>query len=994
MEQRFIVRPSVCLVIILIACVRLPAVAADGADSPRALLAAAGHSYTVTAPGVADLQAGFSATFVTGGVRRVLYSSDGSALGPGASVTEETPYGEAVVTPAGIHFEDCGIDLLMRLGQVHGVRGVLLQAGIRNRSDTAVELVSVSPVDMAGGAATDGTTGPTYQLEVAGDLKAWLVTALNGSRDAASPVLSLGGTRRTIEVHEYGGLYRGDGCGFLFGPVGDPIAYVTARFERDAGENVTLGLSADMGGVRVNPGATRWGQQVVLLFESPGEALARWTEWVAATHGAGISPGALSGWSSWNFRGKATAGAEVQAMVAEVLASPGHLRPDVIQLESGLKDVTDPREIADIFPEGLTFYAQRIAATGARPGLVLSLKAGQGGKRYADQESWMQLVEQVRRAVDKGFTFLKLHCTGVTIRPGAFPDKTPFEVFRAGFREVRRAVGDDVYLVYLDREPNRATVGFVDASRTGNNAPRRGVRRAINDVLRSYQLNNRWFAVDNDTYYMGTEVDNLSKVTGGWPLVRTWMSMVGLSCGLAVTSDPWHWDSFKPYWRNVEVLTPPARERTEVLDLCTSRVWSRLAGRVARDWGDSTVALLWNPGRSEKKVSLEFKAAGMDPERRYAVWSFWDNRYLGIAEKSWTTPALSPSASQHLRFTPLERSSSRPVLIGSNLHIYCGAAEIERVTRSLGSMEIALTDAGARAGDLFVYCRNRPVLRAATGCVASDIAGAGENAWRVHVSNRQNGVPQLVELDILLPVTLQSWFWALVAIAAASLVFAAWRYVVDLRLLRLHALTQQRARISRDIHDDLGATLTRIVMLSETADAARESAETTDDNLRQIHEAALDMTREMDATVWAINPRNDRLDQLVMYLDAYAQEFLDPTGIESRVDFPSELPPRPVKAHVRHTLFLAVKEALANIVRHAGAGLVQIRLTVQPRGFLLSIEDDGIGFVERSEEPTRPDAGNGLINMRQRLTAIGGRCMVDSEPGRGTRVTFDVPLKG
>ena len=154
------------------------------------------------------------------------------------------------------------------------------------------------------------------------------------------------------------------------------------------------------------------------------------------------------------------------------------------------------------------------------------------------------------------------------------------------------------------------------------------------------------------------------------------------------------------------------------------------------------------------------------------------------------------------------------------------------------------------------------------------------------------------------------------------------------------------------------------------------------------------MTREMDATVWAINPRNDRLDQLVMYLDAYAQEFLDPTGIESRVDFPSELPPRPVKAHVRHTLFLAVKEALANIVRHAGAGLVQIRLTVQPRGFLLSIEDDGIGFVERSEEPTRPDAGNGLINMRQRLTAIGGRCMVDSEPGRGTRVTFDVPLKG
>ncbi len=86
--------------------------------------------------------------------------------------------------------------------------------------------------------------------------------------------------------------------------------------------------------------------------------------------------------------------------------------------------------------------------------------------------------------------------------------------------------------------------------------------------------------------------------------------------------------------------------------------------------------MLWNPGTSEAAITLDFARAGLDPQRRYAVWSFWDNRYLGVAKGSWTTPTLAPSASQHLCFTDLDRTPNKPVLVGSNLHIFCGGAEI------------------------------------------------------------------------------------------------------------------------------------------------------------------------------------------------------------------------------------------------------------------------------------------------------------------------------
>jgi len=240
-----------------------------------------------------------------------------------------------------------------------------------------------------------------------------------------------------------------------------------------------------------------------------------------------------------------------------------------------------------------------------------------------------------------------------------------------------------------------------------------------------------------------------------------------------------------------------------------------------------------------------------------------------------------------------------------------------------------------------------------------------------------------------------TWFYAAAPLALTGLLSAAilwaWRRRIRHQIARLQIqqiTERERARIARDIHDDLGATLTQIVMLS---DSSGTLAPSTDGSLEKIHQVALAMTQTMDEIVWAVNPRHDRFDQLAMYLDAYAQEYLDATGLQCSVDFPDFLPPRPLSAQVRHDLFLAFKEALNNLVRHAAAQRVLISLTLRLDGFSLSVEDDGLGFDVSRSEARRTRGGNGLANMQARLTAIRGHCSVHSEPGRGTRVVFDLP---
>jgi signal transduction histidine kinase len=817
----------------------------------------------------------------------------------------------------------------------------------------------------------------------------WLVTSLDPQSGYAKPLADINTQQH---VWEYGTLYRRDGTGLLFGPVGTPIAYLDSRITHTEGNEVALDLTTQMTGVRVDSGETRWGQQVVMLLEKPQQALARWAEWVGKTHDARIAKGALSGWTSWYFLAGNVTGKDVLDVAEAVSNSQDRLRPEVIQIDEGYENYRGAEETNEKFPEGLAFYAQRIAATGARPGLQLGLPAKRGQATLVDPAGWAELARRIRHAVQSGFSYLKINFYGLEIKDGGDPKKTSFEVMREGFTTLREAAGDDIYLLFCDFQPDRATVGLVDASRTGVASDRNTVRSAMTDVLRSYHLHDRWFAVDNGNYYMGTDITNVSAIAGGWPLVRTWMSMVGLSCGTATTSDPWHWESFKANWRNAEVLTPPARERSEVLDLGTSEDWPRLASHVKRDWGDSTVALLWNPGTAERAITLDFAQAGLDPRRRYAVWSFWDNRYLGVAKGSWTTPSLAPSASQHLCFTDLDRTPNKPVLVGSNLHIFCGAAEIKRVTSTRGAMQIGLTDAGARDGYLFVYSRLPLILNAASGCEVTGITQAGEYMWRIGIAGRLRDTPQHIELKVLLPVTQQPWFWLLIATVVVSLAFAASRYVVGSRFQRQHALDQERARIARDLHDEIGANLSHISILSTLAARPGTAANISREHNTEVANVARQTILAFDEILWSINPKNDTLQSLSHFICRRTEEILAPANLSYQFALDESLPDRSVPPHRRHGLLLAVKEALHNILKHAGASRVELQCTMDGEVFVVRVTDNGRGFDPLGVSAAQGRHRHGLDNMRRRLAELGGECHLASSAGSGTRITFRLPL--
>ena len=210
------------------------------------------------------------------------------------------------------------------------------------------------------------------------------------------------------------------------------------------------------------------------------------------------------------------------------------------------------------------------------------------------------------------------------------------------------------------------------------------------------------------------------------------------------------------------------------------------------------------------------------------------------------------------------------------------------------------------------------------------------------------------------------------------------------RLARLElqrSLDAERQRIARDIHDDLGSGLTEIILLSDSLD---ETAQPTPDDLKMVGEIsnrARGLTRAMDEVVWAINPGNDTLEGFVNYLGEFTQDYLARADVRCRWNVPTEIPERPLSAEARHNLYLACKEALHNIIKHAGATEVSIRLDLADGGFTLIIEDNGQGFAAAGA----PARGNGLSNMRQRLKGLRGLCRVESTPGRGTRILFSLP---
>jgi len=272
---------------------------------------------------------------------------------------------------------------------------------------------------------------------------------------------------------------------------------------------------------------------------------------------------------------------------------------------------------------------------------------------------------------------------------------------------------------------------------------------------------------------------------------------------------------------------------------------------------------------------------------------------------------------------------------------------------------------------------------------------AGTYSFEVAACNQEGQWSQPVALNIAVqPFFWQRWWFRLAVFAAfTGSIIGIVRYVSFRRLRRRlqqleqqSALHQERARIAKDIHDDLGANLTQISLLGELAQQDRATPEKASEHVTKISTTARQLIKSLDEIVWAVNPSNDTLAHLVDYTGQFALDYLRVAGIRCRLDFPEETPPREVSTDVRHDLFLIVKEALHNVVKHAQATEVWLRIKATEDSLRVSIEDNGRGFDHAPDHA----GADGLLNMRSRAEEIGGTCEIQSKSGSGTKVVVEL----
>ena len=202
----------------------------------------------------------------------------------------------------------------------------------------------------------------------------------------------------------------------------------------------------------------------------------------------------------------------------------------------------------------------------------------------------------------------------------------------------------------------------------------------------------------------------------------------------------------------------------------------------------------------------------------------------------------------------------------------------------------------------------------------------------------------------------------------------------------LEARVDERNRIAMDMHDDLGSGLTRISILSEIAKTQLAEPEKAKAQLENISSYSRELIDSLQDIIWVINAKNDSLSALTTYLRESIVKFFEPFDINVQFDFPEKIQDTRLSEVQRRNLFLVIKESCNNIAKHAGSNQVNIRLIQSPDSFSFIIQDNGRGFEVHKTRAM----GNGLKNMHNRLSQIGGSYELVSSPGNGTLTTLQI----
>jgi len=253
--------------------------------------------------------------------------------------------------------------------------------------------------------------------------------------------------------------------------------------------------------------------------------------------------------------------------------------------------------------------------------------------------------------------------------------------------------------------------------------------------------------------------------------------------------------------------------------------------------------------------------------------------------------------------------------------------------------------------------------------------------------------PASVSFRILSPIWLRWWFIAIVLTMTSLAAYAAYRY----RVARLLEIERVRTRIATDLHDDIGAGLSRMAVLSEVVKRQTQADHSESvDMLTDIAESARGLVDSMSDIVWSIDPRKDDLNNVASRIRQFASDVLEASAIDWEFIAPEETGNIRLAPEQRRHLYLIFKEAINNIARHSGCHKVSLEISISHDQLAASIRDDGRGFAPQLDDriPFDGRGGNGLKNMQSRAGELGGKLNIASSPGVGTQLTLMIPLKG
>ncbi len=520
--------------------------------------------------------------------------------------------------------------------------------------------------------------------------------------------------------------------------------------------------------------------------------------------------------------------------------------------------------------------------------------------------------------------------------------------------------------------------------------------------------------IRSDDMFHNVSATKLSPKLSGKPILgmcegpgdALWIASAGGGLGFLTADRCLNWDSRDGLLDDVVcgVVQDAEANVWLVMPQGLCRISSDSVASAVAGHGDLKPKLMFetDPG-SDRALNPGWPRAVRSPEGR--LWFATASGLVGTDTRGWE--ADKPAPQVHLEAIYVNNELTAPASLKQNSA--SGSAAPWELPSSLRSLEFQVTALSFEAPEKIRFrhkldnfdadwVETGPERRVHYGRLPSA-------AYTFHVTAcNAEGVwnEQGASLAFIIPTPLwrAPWALALYSMAAASVAAGAVRLVSHRRLRRRLAglehqqeMERERMRIARNMHDDIGSKLTKISFLSERLKLENMPAGPAGDKIDSIATTSRDLLKALDEMVWAVNPHNDSLEQLASYLSQYAREYFQNTPVECELRLQSELPACNLSAEFRHNVFLAFEESLSNVLKHARASRVDVQIQIEEGNLCIRISDNGLGFALPARNGNGAESGqDGLTNMRQHLTDVGGSCVIQSQPGRGASVELKVAL--